>query len=476
MRSLYSGVSGLDVHQTKMDVIANNIANVNTIGFKSSRVTFSDFFSQSISGASGGSETSGRGGTNPMQIGLGATIGSIDNNMSAGIGQRTDNNFDLMVEGSGFFIVGDNSGTYFTRAGAFNLDNQGYLNTSDGLHVMGWDVDADGNPIREAVQPIQISGDKVYSPPQRTENIELNGNLNSAEAEIGDEVVTTMQMFDSLGNTYTYDVKYVATGTESRTVTKADGTTVTEDCTVWDVQIGSSVYPNGDRDKAIDLTAAAGTLTLNPEEDVQDPVVYTSVGSMAFDSDGLPFLNETTDASTATPDGTYGFFDFVVTSSTPLSPAAEFGNNANTVRIDYSTMTQFNATTDASSDALDGYAAGSLSELNVGTDGSIVGTYSNGEVRVIYQIPVAEFTNPAGLSKVGGNLFQQTINSGEFDGIGVEVGASGGAMRGGMLEMSNVDLATEFTEMITTQRGFQANSRIITTSDEMLQELVSLKR
>ncbi len=476
MRSLYSGVSGLDVHQTKMDVIANNISNVNTVGFKSSRVTFSDFFSQSISGASAGSEASGRGGTNPMQIGLGATIGSIDNNMSAGIGQRTDNNFDLMIEGSGFFIVGDNSGTYFTRAGAFNVDNNGYLNNPDGLHVMGWDVDENGNVIRDAVQPIQINGDKVYSPPQRTENIELNGNINSAEAAVGTEFKTTMRMYDSLGNSYTYNVKYVATGVESRTVTLEDGTSVTEDCTVWDVQIGSSVYPNGDTKNPIDLTASAGALTLNPDNTVQDPEVFTSVGDIAFDTDGLPFINQTTDASTAVADGSYGFFDFVVTTSTPLNPAAEFGNNANTVRVDFSTMTQFNATTDISSDMLDGYEAGSLSELNVGADGSIVGTYSNGDVRVLYQIPVAEFANPAGLSKVGGNLFQATINSGDFDGIGVEVGASGGAIRGGMLEMSNVDLATEFTEMITTQRGYQANSRVITTSDEMLQELMGLKR
>ncbi len=473
MRSLYSGVSGLDVHQTKMDVIANNIANVNTVGYKSSRVTFSDFFSQSVSGASGASEASGRGGTNPMQIGLGATIGSIDNNMSSGIGQRTDNNFDLMIEGSGFFIVGDNSGTYFTRAGAFSMDSQGNLVTSEGLNVMGWDVDADGNPVRETVQPIQISGDKIYSPPQRTENIALTGNLNAGETD--EEVYTTMRMFDSLGNYYTYDVKYVATGTEERTVTLEDGTTRTEECTIWDIQIGSSVYPNGDTDKAIDLTAAPGALTINPEEDVQDPIVYQSIGELAFDADGYPMVNKTNDDTAIVADGSYGLFDFVVSTSTPLNPAAEFGNNASTVRVDVTEMTQFNATTDATSDSLDGYAAGSLSDLNVGADGSIVGTYSNGQVRRLFQIPVAEFANPAGLSKVGGNLFQATINSGDFDGIGVEAGAAGGAINGGMLEMSNVDLSTEFTEMITTQRGFQANSRVITTSDEMLQELVNLK-
>ncbi len=460
MRSLFSGISGLKVHQTKMDVIANNISNVNTVGYKSSRVTFSDFFSQSVSGASGANEASGRGGTNPMQIGLGANVASIDINMNSGMGQRTDNNFDLMIEGSGFFVVGDNSGTYFTRAGAFTQDAAGNLVTTDGLAVYGWDVDPNGKPVRETVKPIQITGDKVYSPPQTTKNIELNGNLDSSKTDT--DVNTTMKMFDSLGNEYTYDVKYVCTG--------ADDTGTT-----WEVQIGSSVYPNGSRADAIDLTAAAGELTLNPGTAVKEPVVYTSIGEIKFDTDGYPVYTEDT-TGTGAGDGTNGYFDFVVTSSVATEPVSQFGNNSNTVRVDFTTMTQFNQKTDASSDTIDGYTAGKLNELNVGADGTIVGTYSNGQTRIIFQIPVATFANPAGLSKVGGNLFQQTINSGSFDGIGTDVTVSGGTMNGGMLEMSNVDLSSEFTEMITTQRGFQANSRTITTSDEMLQELVNLKR
>ncbi len=465
MRSLFSGVSGLKVHQTKMDVIANNISNVNTVGYKSSRVTFSDFFSQSVSGASGANAESGRGGTNPMQIGLGANVASIDINMNSGMGQRTDNNFDLMIEGSGFFIVGDNSGTYFTRAGAFIKDNVGNLVTTEGLQVYGWDVDDNGKPIRDVAKPIQISGDKVYSPPQTTKNIALTGNINAAQTDT--VATTTMQMFDSLGNSYTYNVRYVCTGSDDT------GTT-------WEMQIGSSVFPNGDTDNPIDVTAATGdpgTITLNPGTTVKDPVEYTTIGSIVFDPNGYPIYTEQTGTTTATGDGTYGFFDFTVTSSVPTNPTSSFGSEtANKVTLDFTNMTQFSQITDTTTDALDGYAAGSLSELNVGKDGSIVATYSNGETRVIFQIPVAQFTNPAGLMKVGGNLFQQTINSGTFDGIGIDITASGGNVNGGMLEMSNVDLSSEFTEMITTQRGFQANSRTITTSDEMLQELINLKR
>ncbi len=460
MRSLYSGISGLKVHQTKMDVIANNISNVNTVGYKSSRVTFSDFFSQTVSGASGANAASGRGGTNPMQIGLGANVASIDINMNAGMGQRTDNNFDLLIDGSGFFVVGDNSGQYFTRAGAFNVDAQGNLVTSGGLAVYGWDVDANGQPVREVVQPIQINGDKVYSPPQTTTQIELNGNLNSASA-VGDKVTSTMRMYDSLGNYYTYNIQYELTG--------SDGTNTT-----WEAKVGDVVYPNGDTNKPLELTYSGGTFTIGDAVGTPHTLDYaTSLGNVIFDNEGIVSNTAPLSNFGGSTDGTSA--DFTVVLDSADMPAAVFGAG-DIVSVDFGDLTQFNQKSDASSEMIDGYTAGQLSDLNVGADGTIVGTYSNGQTRVIYQIPVAQFANPAGLSKVGGNLFQQTINSGTFDGIGEDITASGGSVSAGMLEMSNVDLSSEFTEMITTQRGFQANSRIITTSDSLLEELVNLKR
>ncbi len=458
MRSLYSGISGLKVHQTKMDVIANNISNVNTIGYKSSRVTFSDFFSQTVSGASGANAESGRGGTNPMQIGLGANVASIDINMNNGMGQRTDNNFDLMIDGSGFFVVGDNSGQYFTRAGAFNVDAQGNLVTSGGLAVYGWDVDADGNPVREVVQPIQISGDKNYSPPQTTSNIDLIGNLNSAKP--GETVTSTMRMYDSLGNYYTYNIEYNFVQTDPTTGE-----------TEWEASVGDVVYPNGDTDNPLALTYTDGAFDIG--DATTSTGAKTSLGSVVFNSDGTIMSDKSTFGGTANNGA--GAADFEITMSGSAMPAATFGNGG-IVNVDFSQLTQFNQKSDATSEMLDGYTAGTLSDLNVGSDGTIVGTYSNGDTRVIYQIPVAQFANPAGLSKVGGNLFQQTINSGTFDGIGQDVTMAGGSVSAGMLEMSNVDLSSEFTEMITTQRGFQANSRVITTSDTILEELVNLKR
>ncbi len=477
MRSLYSGISGLKIHQTKMDVIANNISNVNTIGFKSSRVTFSDFFSQSVSGASGANEQSGRGGTNPMQIGLGANVASIDINMNNGMGQRTDNNFDLMIDGAGFFVVGDNSGTFFTRAGAFTKDAAGNLVTSTGLNVMGWDVNDDGEPVRDLVRPIQIAGDKVYSPPQATSSIELNGNINSSTL---DDVVTTMQMFDSLGNSYTYNIRYTYAGT---TTTGTPPSSFTH----WNMQVGDRVFPNGEESEAKTLTAAAnGALTIDAASNPTGAMTYQNVGVFTFDSDGnivetasgvVDPAATVTPPAVPTPTTAKSSIDFKISfTNAPTGLAAATFGDAGLVTTDFASLTQFAQTTTASTERLNGYKAGELSELNVGLDGSIVGTYSNGQTRVIYKIPVATFANPAGLSKAGGNLFQQTINSGTFDGIGVDITSAGGSMSGGVLEMSNVDLSSEFTEMITTQRGFQANSRTITTSDEMLQELVNLKR
>ncbi len=465
MRSLYSGISGLKVHQTKMDVIANNISNVNTVGYKSSRVTFSDFFSQTVSGASGANAASGRGGTNPMQIGLGANVASIDINMNAGMGQRTDNNFDLLIDGSGFFVVGDSSGQYFTRAGAFNTDAQGNLVTSSGLAVYGWDVDANGDPVREVVRPIQINGDKVYSPPQTTTQIELNGNLNSASSTT-DKVDSTMRMYDSLGNYYTFNIQYQ--------LDSSDGTNTT-----WNASVADVVYPNGDTNNPLELTyTAPGGFVIGAAVATPHTLDYTTnpLGTVSFDAEGIIDPAKSDFGIAAGGAGT-GSSDFTVAldPATCPMPAAVFGSGG-TVNVDYSGITQFNQKSDASSEMIDGYTSGQLSDLNVGSDGTIVGTYSNGQTRIIYQIPVAQFANPAGLSKVGGNLFQQTINSGTFDGIGEDITLSGGSLSAGMLEMSNVDLSSEFTEMITTQRGFQANSRVITTSDSLLEELVNLKR
>jgi len=438
MRSLFSGVSGLRIHQTKMDVIANNVSNVNTVGYKSSRVTFNEVFNQTLSGASGPNEARQRGGINPMQVGLGSGVASIDKLMTTGAAQRTDNPLDLMIQGDGFFVVGDITGQYFTRAGNFVEDERGHL-TQNGLKLLGWDTVWD-NAVKDfviqrmTVRPLQITPEKEYLNPSATTQVNIIGNINPNTDRV---VHRSMSFYDSVGTQYTMDVDLEFI----RSITAESE---------WRVSFPTpAIYPNGDRSR---------------------PHAVTQIPSfpIAFNTDGrlLSVDGNNTLVSRA----------IAIGPTTPLAPAATIGGTAGTVtgliNIDFSGLNQFvNENTNAMADNRDGNAPGRLVGLNVGSDGKITGRYSNGLVRLLGQIPLAMFKNPAGLEKMGNNLFTGTPNSGSFDGVGTV-----GVVQGGVLEMSNVDLSQEFTEMITTQRGFQANSRIITTTDTMLQELVNLVR
>jgi len=449
MRSMYSGVSGLRTHQTKMDVIAHNISNVNTVGFKSSRVTFNDVFSQTIAGASRANENTGKGGTNPMQIGLGVNVASIDKNMGTGAAQRTDRALDLMINGDGFFIVNDVSGTYFTRAGAFELDEQGYLVMGNGMRVNGWDTTTKNGQVviqPDIVKPIQISGDKEYVPPATSTFVDVRGNLNTeAVLNSGSQTHTSsLSFYDSIGNRWVMDNTYTYDTTNQE----------------WTLTYGTKAYLNGDRSDPTDPNKVI-TLALAPPDTV---IKFDTDGKLDLTGAGAPGATGimATD-STVTLD-----FSAI---TTPIP--ATFGDAAGKITLNFKDITQFgNETTSAKMDTRDGNAPGTLQGLSVGSDGIITGRYSNGDTKMLAQIPIAQFKNPAGLQAVGNNLYVTTANSGEFDGRGIETGD----MMGGVLEMSNVDLSGEFTEMITTQRGFQASSRLITTSDEMLQELVNLKR
>lgn len=431
MRSMYSGVSGLRIHQTKMDVIGNNIANVNTIGFKASRVTFSEVFSQTLRGASGANEN--KGGTNPMQIGLGSSLSSIDVNMTEGTAQRTDNPLDMKIEGDGFFIVSDVTGNKFTRAGAFLIDEAGNLTTPNGLNVMGWLPDPTTGKIEKTkVQNLKIlSPAKIYSEPKYTEQATIGGNVNKNDPQVattGTGVPFTLSLYDSLGYPYSAEFRIKSTGTPNQ----------------YQITLGAN-----------DITDENGnTITTTP--------VTQTVG---FD----PATGKVTSPIPATllmTGMTTGFSQFPATG----------------ISVDFSAVTLFAGNTTIEAEAGgenkigSGNKAGSLSGFEVGSDGKILGRYSNGQTKLLCQIPIAQFKNPAGLQKLGSNLFAPTNNSGDFDGIGTDITSTGGNFNSGVLEMSNVDLSRAFTEMITTQRGFQANSRIITSSDEILQELVNLKR
>lgn len=440
MRSLFSGVSGLKVHQTKMDVIGNNISNVNTTGFKSSRATFNEIFSQTLSGASAPNANSGRAGTNAMQVGLGVSVSSIDNNMTEGAAQRTDRPEDLKIEGDAFFIVGDASGKYFTRAGDFKIDKDGSLGTFGGLKVYGWNVDAAGEIQKGQVVPIDImSSTNMYNPPEMTRNITFEKNIFTDDGTVQQNI----SFYDSLGNKFTAALDFTYDSTTK--VWSVDFPTVKykdpADPTGVNMLEGKLMYMNGSKEPIV-LTANSPLKTLEFNENGRLPEKPASASQFTLNisAEGLPVNSVFSE-----------------------------------ILVDFGKLTQFNeqSTVTVSNDGIN---PGNLSSYSIDQSGIITGSYTNGTTKTFGQIAVTTFKNPAGLEKIGNNLFTTTPNSGDFNGIGQDPTVGGGKINSSTLEMSNVDLASEFTDMITTQRGFQANSKIITTSDEMLQELVNLKR
>jgi flagellar hook protein FlgE len=414
MRSMFSAISGLRAHQTWMDVIGNNIANVNTTGFKVGRVRFTDILSQLVRGASGPTET--RGGINPLQIGLGAVVGAVDTIHTQGALQLTGKPSDLAIQGDGFFVVSDGSQTLYTRDGAFDIGSDLRLvNPSNGFYVLGWQADANGNvDTAGPVGPITIPiGQQLDAVP--TTQITVQGNLdaNQDPAAATPHFVTKVSITDSLGKRHEFYILF---------------------------------------DKAEETNTWNYTLQ---ENDPDFELGETTSGTLVFDEDG----NLDLDASN---------IGAVVLNSTAG------GASSITVMPDFSRLTQLAAPYSANA-AANGAPAGSLTTFTVSQSGQVLGIYSNGVTKVVGQIALALFTNPGGLMKVGGNAYQPTVNSGEPI-VGPADSGGRGKIASGYLEMSNVDLAQEFTSMIMAQRGFQANSRVITTSDEVLQELVNLRR
>ncbi len=403
LRSLFAGVSGLRSHQVRMDVIGNNIANVNTVGFKASRVNFAETLSQTIRGAQAPSEA--RGGTNAMQVGLGVQVSSVDTLFTQGNLQYTGNLTDLAIQGDGFLVVGDGLRQLYTRDGAIVVDSQGSLvHASSGLRLLGWQADANGQvntagPLSPLTIPVG-----AHIPPQATTVVVLGGNLD-AGSEDGDQWTTTLTVYDSLGNPLELVVRFEKTGTNEWTWTALYG----------DGEIGS--------------------------------------GTVTFDGSGRVSGGETATLS----------FD------------PDTGADVLDITLDFSGLTQYGGASTVALRSQDGYASGSLQSFAIDGNGVITGLYSNGRTQTIGQVALALFANPAGLLKAGDNLYAESSNSGPAA-VGAAATGGRGTLTAGALEMSNVDLAQEFTNMITAQRGFQANARVITTSDELLQELISLRR
>ena len=482
MRSLFSGVAGLRTHQTKMDVIGNNIANVNTIGFKSSDVLFRDVLYQTTSNATAATATSG--GTNASQIGLGTKMSSIQISInSTGAAQSTGNPYDLMLNGSAFFVVNQGGTNYFTKVGAFEVDGAGNLVTSNGYNVMGWQVDPNDPTKIKKDTVTKLTPESVENKttnPELTSQMHLTGNVDLTDKDLTsvDGSSLSLSLYDSLG--YSYTAKYKLTQDPSQ----ADKSLYNLE--LLSVKDRNNVEILGDDDtstvnvKEGGYTAKMTRLKLNDTGDLEKDGAGGSTIQVKFNADTGSFeyvggAGSTKALLEITPkDGDHA----------DVFTGRVNGEAVDGITMDFSKLTMYESDGRSTSKMVRGSTEatgggremGKLKDVSIDTSGMIYGVYSNGESKLLGQIAVANFANPMAMEAIGDSMYKATQNSGMFDGIGSSIDEAGGTITQSVLEMSNVDLSQEFTEMITTQRGFQANSRIITTSDSMLEELVNLKR
>lgn len=415
MRSLFAGVSGLRNHQTRLDVIGNNIANVNTVAFKSSRVTFKEAFSQLLQGAS--RPPGDLGGVNPIQIGSGMSIGSIDQLFTQGTPESTGGNTDMMINGDGFFVVSNGARRFYTRAGNFQLDADGRLiAANNGFVVQGLVADSNGtfstsSRIDDVILPI---GQKT--PARATTEIGITGNLN-AGAAVGETHAMGATVYDSTGAPHSLEITFTNTGPGAW-----DWVATCPDATVT-VGTGSATFNSNGSLATFTYPGGGTSLTITPAGG-GDPFDVELDAGVINDIDGL----------------------------------AGFTNPSNAVVS-----------------RQDGYPSGDLEHISVDSNGVITGFFTNGVSRALAQVALAKFNNPTGLLRQGDNMYAESANSG-LAVLGFAGTSNTSTITPGALENSNVDLSQEFTSMIITQRGFQANARVITTSDEMLNELVNLRR
>lgn len=608
MRSLFSGVAGLRTHQTKMDVIGNNIANVNTTGYKSQSVTFRDLMYQTTQSASGANAETGLGGINAKQIGLGVTTGAINTAIAQqGSAQTTNNPFDIMISGDNFFVVSNGSENLFTRDGSFYIDGAGNLAmTSTGYTVMGWPVDEEtGAPRPDTVTALQIMNDKVMTyDPEATSEARVTGIVDRNDKNVHSTGGRMMnfEFYDNAGYLYTAKFSVHATSSNGSYYIKLNdikdstGASLPDDVlskitfgTTMEVETsipytpkngaatvhGSLAFAGAATGTVADIATSVTTIDAQLLEDVYgiDPAVSATFTEIKFDENGGVSILKSNPAAKDTyyspKKGVTSTFTVTTvdvpneagttTQVTPGAPVAvpgtapldaaglldlygldivaeqvkeiqvnadgsititkknvdnaaslEFnpgtgkfvsiggngqgmitlglagadGERFKDINMDFSTCSNVNnngsstisSAKGTSSGLGAGRAEGEMISIAIDQSGVITAAYDNGMSRCLGQIATAAFANPSGLEKVGDNLYTATNNSGDFDGTGVDITAGGGKMQAGVLEMSNVDLSQEFTEMITTQRGFQANSRIITVSDTLLEELTNLKR
>lgn len=594
-RAMYSGVAGLKTHQTRMDVIGNNIANVNTVGYKSQSALFAELLYQNSSNASGPNPTTNIGGVNPKQVGLGVKMASISTNITLpGSAETTNNPFDIRITGDAFLIVNNGKDNMFTRDGSFKVDAAGNLvMSSNGYKVMGWQPDPDNpNEIKpDTVSALQImSAANMTYPPEATTQAYISGIVDAESPEVNskDGKLMNLNFYDARGYSYTAKLAIKRVGDSNGTVnsyscelvklldgtgkdvtaesgakmmgmqtslledqtptvpagyklvpvagggsftlqTPADGDGKYKEYTISDGNItakqyegtpgvpgaGTEVNPQPEMDPWAEVAKIFGydaeefqLMTYEEPETLPDGTANPNAGTIyrVGQSFASILTSQGVNTEAGTPVNAFTFdgkyidgcvIDFDkdggafkgLNGGTGATSTLSFGTTGDAasfrdITIDFSTLTNVGnekvTTASATNGSLQnlggGRMVGKMSGLSIGTEGKIYAAYDNGQTKLLGQIATARFANPSGLQKEGENLYIATQNSGDFDGIGVDVTSDGGKMTPGELEMSNVDLSGELTGMIVTQRGFQANSRIITVSDTMLEELINLKR
>jgi flagellar hook protein FlgE len=470
LRSMYSGVSGLRGYQTMIDVVGNNIANVNTIGFKGGQTVFQDLLSQTLQGA--GLPAQG-GGTNPAQIGLGMRLAGTTTNFGQGGLQNTGRPTDLSIQGDGFFIVRRGTDQFYTRAGSFTLDGNGRLSSPQGTLVQGWTSDAQGvintnGPVGDINMPVG-----ALIQPKPTANVTVGGNLPSnatpsgfdgtSYTTTGTQISTTITVYDDNGAGKSLVVQM------TRDAVDADDVTPPGVSQRWLVMLQADVDPAllGAENLLTEPFAIDFDMTTGKILDILTPndagMLVPAGGAVAGATPDVPNQTITFDADALEDAGGNLLGTFTAGETITLN----FGG--------LTPLTQFSAVNSLSATGQDGSAPGALQTFTIASDGTITGVFSNGRTQSIAQIALANFANPAGLEKLEGSMYRPTANSGLAT-FGIAGIAGRGTLAGGTLEMSNVDLAQEFTNLIVAQRGFQASTKVITASDEILNDLVNIRR
>lgn len=462
MRSLFAGVSGMQNHQTRMDVIGNNVSNVNTTGFKRGRVNFQDMISQQLSGAA--KPTTEVGGVNPKEVGLGVTTASIDTIFTQGNLQSTGVSTDIAIQGNGFFVMKNGEETFYTRAGTFGVDQDGTLvNPANGLRVQGYMArEMNGEMV---INPAGYTEDLVIpvgskDPAKATTNVNFACNLNKNTPEIQEganeaEVAkgtwaTEFKIYDTFGNEHNLSVSFArVVGTPNQWEATVNVDADNADATQTRIGLGGT-------------DGQANTFIVNFDNNGTLMSVVDSAGNISAEEGNILLQTSfTVPGTNADENGEAVRQNFNIN-------LGEIGSQINTV-------TQYASASSTKAFYQDGYTMGYLDNFKIDNSGVITGVYSNGTNRVLGQIAMASFTNQGGLEKAGDNMYTQSNNSGLAN-INVAGIAGKGSLLSGALEMSNVDLTEQFTDMIITQRGFQASSKTIQTSDTLLETVLSLKR